>query len=52
MAEHFEVAFTADFLSNGKLVFKEIGLELFWKESGNSLLFLAEPESRSLGRSP
>ena len=45
MAEHFEVAFTADFLSNGKLIFKEIGLDVLDKSQGIHYCFLQEPES-------
>jgi phosphoglycerate dehydrogenase-like enzyme len=44
MTRHFEVAFTADFLSDGKLVFKDIGLESLAKDQAIQYRFL-EPEA-------
>jgi phosphoglycerate dehydrogenase-like enzyme len=44
MTQHFEVALTADFLSNGKLVFKDIGLGGLAKNQAIRYRFL-EPEA-------
>jgi len=44
MTQHFEVALTADFLSDGKLVFKDIGLDMLDKNQAIKYRFL-EPEA-------
>ena len=44
MSQHFEVALTGDFLSNGKLVFKDIGLESLRQSRSIRFRFL-EPEA-------